>query len=101
MLYLPLTDGTFAIIDDEDYQRLSQWTWKPHKGRSDNIYAVRSTRYRVLKGAGTFFVATCRWGSSSLPRKFYILSIRLSCQKVLTVLPPLRENIFRHGSALI
>ena len=46
MLYLPLTDGNFAIIDDEDYQRLSQWTWKPHKGRSDNIYAIRSTTYR-------------------------------------------------------
>lgn len=44
MKTIPLTKGKFAIVDDEDYQYLSQWKWYC----SNTGYAVR-TDYRGRK----------------------------------------------------
>lgn len=42
MKHIPLTQGKFAIVDDEDYDYLMQWKWFAQKGRS-TYYAVRLT----------------------------------------------------------
>ncbi len=42
MKFIPLTQGKFAIVDDEDYEWLNQWKWYVVKdGRT--YYAVRSS----------------------------------------------------------
>jgi|SRR5579859_1097030 len=42
-----LTNGGFAVVDDEDYSRVSKWRWHSHR-EGKNIYAVR----QVSLGAG-------------------------------------------------
>jgi len=37
---IPLTSGKFALVDDVDYEYLSQWRWS-----YDGRYAVRKTNY--------------------------------------------------------
>lgn len=37
---IPLTQGYFATVDDEDFEYLSQWSWYVVK-KSRNFYAVR------------------------------------------------------------
>ena len=40
---IPLTNGKFATVDDEDFNWLSQWDWYALKTSSDSIfYAVRT-----------------------------------------------------------
>ena len=43
MKQIPLTQGKFAIVDDEDFAYLMQWKWFPSymKGRTTD-YANRS-----------------------------------------------------------
>ena len=41
MQYIPLTKGQFAIIDDEDYERINQWKWYSQKSNT-GYYAARS-----------------------------------------------------------
>ena len=43
MKRIPLTNGKFAIVDDEDYERLSQYSWYTSKGRN-TYYARRSIK---------------------------------------------------------
>lgn len=40
MKYIPLTQGQFAIVDDQDYDYLNQWKWYAQKDRK-TFYAVR------------------------------------------------------------
>jgi len=40
---IPLTQGKFAIVDDEDYERLSRFKWYTGKSRN-TFYAVRSVK---------------------------------------------------------
>ena len=40
MALIPLTQGKVAVIDDEDFEWLSQWKWFANKGG----YAVRSVK---------------------------------------------------------
>jgi hypothetical protein len=52
---IPLTRGMFAIVDDEDFERVNQFKW--HAGKQGNIwYAIRTVRKpnkRLgIKGAG-------------------------------------------------
>ncbi len=44
MKYIPLTQGKFAIVDDEDYEWLNQWKWCVSKQKNGDYYAVRRTR---------------------------------------------------------
>lgn len=47
MKYVPLTRGLKAIVDDEDYQLISQFNWCSNKGtRNTTYYAVRGTRIK-------------------------------------------------------
>ncbi len=43
MKYIPLTKGLFALVDDEDYEWLSQIKWQAHKdyNTKDTYYAYR------------------------------------------------------------
>jgi hypothetical protein len=38
---IPLTDGISALVDDDDYERLSQYEWKAARGQHGNLYARR------------------------------------------------------------
>lgn len=40
MKKIPLTQGKYAIVDDENYEWLSQWRWYAHK-MSNSFYAER------------------------------------------------------------
>jgi len=42
MKNIPLTQGKFAIVDDEDYDWLNQWKWSLHNGYS-TPYARRQS----------------------------------------------------------
>ncbi len=41
--YIPLTQGKFAIVDAEDYERLNQWNWHICD-KGSRVYACRSCR---------------------------------------------------------
>jgi len=42
---IPLTNGYYAIVDQEDFDRLVQWNWFAKKGgRGGEPYAARSCR---------------------------------------------------------
>ena len=38
---IPLTRGKVAIVDVEDFEKLSHFKWYAHKGRNGNFYAYR------------------------------------------------------------
>jgi hypothetical protein len=40
MRTIPLTQGKVTLVDDEDYEMLSQWKWCAQRNRTD-FYAVR------------------------------------------------------------
>ena len=42
MKRIPLTQGKYALVDDEDYERLNQYKWQVRKHRH-TFYAQRST----------------------------------------------------------
>ena len=42
MKRVPLTQGQFALVDDEDYDYLMQWKWHVQK-RPHTYYACRAT----------------------------------------------------------
>lgn len=42
MKLIPLSDGLFAKVDDEDFAFLSRWKWSALRASSGLIYAVRS-----------------------------------------------------------
>lgn len=43
MMKIPLTQSKFALVDDEDYEWLSQWKWCPHKN-GHATYAHRNLK---------------------------------------------------------
>lgn len=45
MKQIPLTQGQFALVDDEDYDFLMQWNWMAHK-QGNTYYAERNTPYK-------------------------------------------------------
>ena len=45
MKRIPLTQGQFALVDDEDYEKLSQYKWHARWNKTSNtFYADRHTR---------------------------------------------------------
>lgn len=48
MKEIPLTQGQFAIVDDDDFDWLSQWKWCALKRKSGDFYAVRRKPYGGL-----------------------------------------------------
>lgn len=44
MKTIPLTQGRVAVVDDKDYERLSQWRWFARRERCGNWYAARSVQ---------------------------------------------------------
>ena len=51
MREIPLTQGQVALVDDEDYEWLSQWKWCSTNNGNGNIYAIRhlSGKYPLPK----------------------------------------------------
>lgn len=46
---IPLTQGKFAIVDDEDYDWLMQWKWCAAKQNNGDFYAIRRTSRKPIK----------------------------------------------------
>ena len=46
--YIPLTQGLFSIVDDEDYEYLSQWKWYANRNYY-TYYAMRHTTNKTGK----------------------------------------------------
>lgn len=44
MKTIPLTQGKFALVDDADFEYISQWKWQAHKG-VNTFYATRREWY--------------------------------------------------------
>lgn len=43
---IPLTQGQFAVVDDEDFDRLNQWKWcAEYSKKLGSYYAIRGTCY--------------------------------------------------------
>lgn len=56
---IPLTQGQFAIVDDEDYDDLVKHKWCALKDKSGNFYAVRGRQplfymHRVVMGLADY-----------------------------------------------
>lgn len=45
---IPLTMGEFAIVDDEDYEYLSQWKWWRNRGYAIRSFMVKGKRHIIL-----------------------------------------------------
>jgi len=51
MKKIPLTRGKVALVDDEDFEFLSQWSWLAYKTNGGDIwYAVRRERKNEIVG---------------------------------------------------
>lgn len=46
MKKIPLTQGKFALVDDADYERVSQFKWQVQETRRGNFYVIRSVGKR-------------------------------------------------------
>jgi hypothetical protein len=52
MKEIQLTQGKVALVDDDDFDYLSQWKWYAHKPSTRDIYyAVRNRR--KIEGVGS------------------------------------------------
>lgn len=51
MKEIPLTQGKFALVDDEDFEFLSQWKWQAVKKDNDKFYAARAVWIPEMKGS--------------------------------------------------
>jgi hypothetical protein len=48
MKQIPLTQGLFALVDDEDFDILSQWSWHIKKSK-DTVYAIANGSRKLLQ----------------------------------------------------
>ncbi len=63
MRRIPLTQGKFALIDDEDFERVNQFKWRAYcgKDKQETWYAARTVRIPTKPKARYFVVLMHRF----------------------------------------
>ncbi len=56
MKYIPLSQGFFAIVDDDMYEYLNQWKWTAAIQKTDMVYAQRIPWKKGGKGRKPIFM---------------------------------------------
>lgn len=55
---IPLTKGKFALVDDEDFERVNAYQWYPHKAHKD-YYAARCFHGNKIVLMHRFIIENC------------------------------------------
>lgn len=95
MKEIPLTKGYVALVDDEDFERLSRWKWCAAERRGGRVYASRAggriLMHREILGLTDFRIKTDHADRNGLNNQRHNLRAATN-QQNLSNIGPKRQN---------